>query len=309
MVRHYLSILDLSRDELDHVLTLSAEIKHRPGAFREALMDRNIALVFMKPSTRTRISFEAGINQLGGSSVVLSSAELQLGRGETIADTARVFSRYLDGVMARVFEHEALEEMARWGTIPVINGLSDRLHPCQALCDYFTIMEHRGGDLSGLRLAYVGDGNNVAHSLMLGAAALGVDIHVATPPGYPPDAEVVALARRRGEGREAAIVVDNSPADAVRDADVVYTDVWASMGKESEHDERLAAFGDFRVTLDLFEMAAPDALFMHCLPAHRGEEVVHEVMEHERSIVFDQAENRLHTQKALLCYLFDTDED
>jgi ornithine carbamoyltransferase len=302
-VQHYLAMTDATREELARLLVLSAEIKAEPARFSDALGGRNIGLLFMKPSTRTRISFEVGINQLGGHAVVLSSAELQLGRGETVSDTARVLSRYLDGLMARVFGHELLEELAAAGSIPIINGLSDLLHPCQGLCDYFSMKEHFGGELAGRKLAYVGDGNNMAHSLLLGGAMLGVHVSVASPEGYEVSHAVLERARAIGQETGARLEAGRAPEEAVEGADVVYTDVWASMGQEAEREKRLKAFVGYQVDLPLFEQAHPEAIFMHCLPAHRGEEVAAEVIDHPRSIVFDQAENRLHTQKALMVTL------
>ena len=298
-MKHFLSLGDWDRSALEELLELSADIKRHPDRYSASLRGRNIALLFMKSSTRTRISFEAGINQMGGHALVLSSNDLQLGRGETVADTARVLSRYVDAVMARVFGHDTLEELAEWGSIPIINGLSDLLHPCQGLCDYFTLQEHFGS-LRGRKLAYVGDGNNMAHSLLLGGAQLGVDVSVASPAGYEPSDAILGQARALASETGAVLEVVREPEAAVTGADAVYTDVWASMGQEAEQAAREVAFADYQVTLERFEAANDDAIFMHCLPAHRGEEVSHEVLEHDRSIIFDQAENRLHTQKALL---------
>jgi ornithine carbamoyltransferase len=302
-VRHYLAMTDATREELAGLLALSAELKAQPERFATALRGRNIGLLFMKPSTRTRISFEVGVNQLGGHAVVLSSAELQLGRGETVSDTARVLSRYLDALMARVFGHDLLEELAAEGTIPIINGLSDLLHPCQGLADYFSMQEHFGGELAGRKLAYVGDGNNVAHSLLLGGALLGVHVSVASPRGYEVSPAILERARELARATGARLETTQEPAEAVREADAVYTDVWASMGQEAERAKRLKDLAAYQVDLPLFELARPEAIFMHCLPAHRGEEVAAEVIDHPRSIIFDQAENRLHTQKALMVTL------
>ncbi len=303
-MNHFLSVCDCTETELRDLIVLAGEVKAKPGSFSDVLTNQNIALVFMKPSTRTRVSFEVGINQLGGSPVVLSSRELQLGRGETVADTARVLSRYVDGIMARVFGHEDLVDLAEWGSIPIINGLSDRLHPCQALCDFFTLSERFGNDLSGLKFAYIGDGNNMAHSLMLAGAMLGVDVAIGAPEGYHPAADILEQAQTIAQRNGCSVAVHTSPQEAVDQANVVYTDVWASMGQEEEQKIRLNAFADYQVDLDLFGKADPQALFMHCLPAHRGEEVSAEVADHERSVIFDQAENRLHSQKALMVRLF-----
>jgi len=301
-MKHFLSIDHWTDTELEALLALALEVKRAPGDYARALAGKNIALLFMKPSTRTRISFEVGVNQLGGHAVVLTSRDLQLGRGETVADTARVLSRYLDGVMARVFGHDMLEELAEWGSIPIINGLSDLLHPCQAICDFQTMTEHFGS-LAGLKFAYVGDGNNMAHSLMYAGAAYGVHVSVATPAGYEPDGDVMAKARARASGKGITIEAVRDPYEAVAGAHVVYTDVWASMGQEEEQAKRLRDFAGYQVDLPLFEAAEPNAVFMHCLPAHRGEEVSADVCDHERSIIFDQAENRLHSQKALMITL------
>ena len=302
-MKHFLSVCDFTDEDLAELISLGFDVKKHPEDYASALVDRNIALLFMKSSTRTRVSFEVGINQMGGHPVVLSSRDLQLGRGETIADTARVLSRYVDAIMARVFGHDTLEGLRDWGSVPIINGLSDLLHPCQAVCDYMTIREHFGGDLSGLKFAYIGDGNNMAHSLMLAGAKLGVEVRVATPEGFEPKAEITEEATRIAAGNGAEIVVLRDPVEAVDGVNVVYTDVWASMGQEDEHKKRLALFEGFQVDLRLFGHADPEAVFMHCLPAHRGEEVSAEVADHQRSIIFDQAENRLHSQKALLIRL------
>lgn len=303
-MNHFLSVCDCTETELRDLIQLAGEVKAKPGEFSEVLTDKNIGLLFMKPSTRTRVSFEVGINQLGGSPIVLSSRELQLGRGETVADTARVLSRYLDGLMARVFGHKDLVGLAEWGSIGIINGLSDLLHPCQALCDFFTLSERFGQDLSGLKFAYIGDGNNMAHSLMLAGATLGVDVSVGAPEGYHPAPEILEQAQTIGQKNGCSVQVHSSPSEAVSQANVVYTDVWASMGQEEEQKARLKAFAGYQVDLDLFDQADSQALFMHCLPAHRGEEVSAAVADHERSVIFDQAENRLHSQKALMIRLF-----
>ena len=302
-MRHFLSVCDFSDKEFEELISLGLEVKKNPKRFHSALQNQNIALVFMKSSTRTRVSFEVGINQMGGHAVVLSSRDLQLGRGETIADTGRVLSRYVDAIMARVFGHEDLEGLRDWGSVPIINGLSDLLHPCQAACDYLTLVERFGSSLSGCKLAYVGDGNNMAHSLMLAGAKLGVEVRIATPAGFEPDPEITAEAKRIAEENGTTLVVVNDPSEAVDGVNVVYTDVWASMGQEDEHKKRLQLFAGYQVDTRLFEQADPEAVFMHCLPAHRGEEVAAEVADHERSIIFEQAENRLHAQKALMVTL------
>ncbi len=301
-MKHFLSLADLTAADIGALLDLADAIKANPGDYAASLRGKNVILLFMKPSTRTRVSFEVGVNQLGGHPIVLTSRDLQLGRGETVADTARVFSRYADAVMARVFEHEMLEELARWGSIPVINGLSDRLHPCQVLADLQTIREHRGA-LAGVALAYVGDGNNMAHSLMFGGAIMGMDVRIGCPAAYSPDPEILARSQALAAESGGAVSVHHDPAAAVAGADIVYTDVWASMGQEEEQQQRLRDFAGFQVDGPLFAQAKDDALFMHCLPAHRGEEVSADVADHARSILFDQAENRLHAQKALLVEL------
>ena len=284
------------------LLEVAARVKAEPAAYEQALVGRNLGMIFQKPSTRTRISFEVGMSQLGGRALFLSSQDLQLGRGETVADTARVLSRYLDCVMARVFDQQDLEELARAGSIPVINGLSDLLHPCQVLADYFTLLEIYG-ELGGLRLAYVGDGNNVTHSLLLGGPLFGVDVAVATPAEHPPDGAIVERATLAAAKAGTRIEVGSDPAATVAGAHAVYTDTWVSMGQEAERADKLARFEGFQINRDLMAQAGPDARFMHCLPAHRGEEVNHEVMDSPESLVWEQAENRLHVQKALMLFL------
>lgn len=292
-----LSLADYSAGEIAGLLALARKVKASPQAYRQALAGQTLALIFQKPSTRTRVSFEVGMYQLGGYGLFLSGTDMQLGRGETIPDTARVLARYVDGIMARVFAQADVEALTAGG-VPVVNGLSDLLHPCQALADLLTLLEHKGR-LEGLTLAYVGDGNNVAHSLIHACARMGLAIRVATPAGFEPDTDIVERARGWG----GTVVVTRDAAEAVTGADAVYTDVWASMGQEAEHAERLKIFADYRVDEALFAKARPDALFLHCLPAHRGEEVTDGVVDHERSVVYDEAENRLHTQKAVLLHL------
>jgi len=301
--QHLISLETYSRADIEELLVLAARIKATPQAYRSALAGLTLAMIFEKPSTRTRVSFEAGMFELGGLAMFLDSDSLQLHRGEPVADTARVLSRYVDGIMARVNAHETVLTLAQHASVPVINGLSDRLHPCQALADFFTLRERRGR-LEGLTLAYVGDGNNVCHELMLGAAKLGVKMRVATPKGFEPDGAIAASASqeaRRVGG--AAPELGHDPLQAASGADAIYTDVWVSMGQEPEADARRRVFAGFSVTAQMMSLAAPEAVFMHCLPAHRGEEVAAEVIDGARSIVFDQAENRLHVQKALLVSL------
>jgi ornithine carbamoyltransferase len=256
-------------------------------------------MIFEKSSTRTRVSFEVGMYQLGGQALFLSAGDLQIGRGEPIADTAKTLSRYLDGIMIRTFAQATVEELAQHASIPVINGLTDLHHPCQALADLFTVREKRG-KLAGLRFAYVGDGNNVANSLIEACVKTGVHISIACPPGYEPDAGVMAEAKKAASRSGSELKIFNDPVKAVKDADIVYTDVWASMGQEKEHAKRIDAFRGFQVDAKLMKNAGRDALVMHCLPAHRGEEIAAEVIDGPQSVVFDQAENRLHTQKAIL---------
>ena len=297
-----ISIHDLLADDVAHLFGLAAAMKKRPAEFRTALAGKILAMIFEKSSTRTRVSFEAGMTQLGGAAQFLSSRDIQLGRGEPVSDTARVLSRYVDGIMARTFAHQTVLDLATYATVPVINGLTDLLHPCQALTDYFTMLE-RFGTLKGLKLGYVGDGNNMAHSLMFGGPKCGVDVTVATPQGYGPDPEVTRRAMNDAAAAGTKLVVTHATDEAVSGAHVVYTDVWASMGREDERERRLADFGGWTVTNALMSLADPAAVFMHCLPAHRGEEVAAEVCDGPRSVVYDEAENRLHVQKAILATL------
>jgi ornithine carbamoyltransferase len=266
------------------------------------LKGKTLGMIFQKSSTRTRVSFEVGIYQLGGMGLFLSNADIQLGRGETVADTARVLSRYLDGIMIRTFAQSDVEELARHAGVPVINGLTDLLHPCQVLADLMTVRQHKGR-LAGLKLAFVGDGNNMAHSLLFGCAKTGVNITVASPAGYMPRPEIVTAALADAAETGAQIKVVNDPAEAAEGADVVITDVWASMGQESEQLARAEAFAAYQVSEELLKRAKKDYLFLHCLPAHRGEEVTAEVLEGPHSVVWDEAENRLHAQKAVMALL------
>ena len=295
------SLNDLTKEEIEEVLKTSELLKLKLLRKEEHLLlkGKTLAMIFEKASTRTRVSFEVGMFQLGGHALYLSANDLQLGRGETIADTAQVLTRYVDGIMARVFAHQTILDLIEYSKVPVINGLSDFSHPCQGLADLFTIYEKRGR-LSGLKLAYIGDGNNVAHSLLYGCSKMGMDITLGCPQGYEPNPEVVSQAKKEGGRTGSKVKVTNDPKEAVKEADIVYTDVWASMGKEKEHEERLHKFSSFQVNAQLVKEAKVDYLFMHCLPAHRREEVTDEVADSKNSIIFDQAENRLHTQKALL---------
>jgi ornithine carbamoyltransferase len=291
--------LDLGTAELVSLLELTRDVKANPARYADALKGRILSLVFEKPSLRTRLTFEVAAKQLGGDSILSVGP---VGDREPIKDVARNLDRWTSCIVARTFSQETIEELARWSAVPVINALSDLYHPCQALADVFTLKEHFG-DLPGLKLAYVGDGNNVAHSLMLTAARLGVSVAVATPPGYEPNSEIAHTARGLAEQTGARVTVTNEPAEVLQDADAVYTDVWASMGQESQKAQRLKHFAPYQVDQALMKMAKPSAIFMHCLPAKRGEEVADAVIESPQSVVFDQAENRLHTQKALLLML------
>ncbi|HWO71484.1 MAG TPA: ornithine carbamoyltransferase [Actinomycetota bacterium] len=304
MARDFLSVDDLTPAELAALLDLSAEVKASPERFADRLRGRSVALIFEKPSTRTRVSFDVGIAELGGHPVALSAAELQLGRGETIEDTGRVLSRYVDAIVLRTFEQERLEVLAGAASVPVVNALSDFEHPCQCLADLLTIRERKGG-LAGRTLAYLGDGNNVTHSLLLGGAKAGMRVRVATPPGFEPIPLVVNRAREIAAETGGGVELTNDPVEAARGADVLYTDVWASMGQEAEAGERALVFPAYRIDQKTVDLAAPDAIVMHCLPAHRGQEITDEVIDGPRSVVWDQAENRLHTQKALLLWLLD----
>lgn len=299
--RDFLALADYKPEEITYLIDQAIQLKkmQKSGEIYHPLRGKTLGMIFEKSSTRTRVSFEVGMYQLGGQALFLSKNDLQLGRGETIWDTGQVMSRYLDGVMIRTFAHKNVVELARGSTIPIINGLTDLSHPCQALADYQTIMEKKG-KLQGLKLAYIGDGNNVVHSLMMGAAKLGVHIAVATPPGYEPDMELFDISKENAAVTGGSIVITNDPKEAIADADVVYTDVWASMGQENEQAKRELAFKSFQVNDELVKYAKPDYLFMHCLPAHRGEEVSESVIDGRHSVIFDQAENRLHAQKAIM---------
>ena len=303
--RDFLTLQDYSREEIWQILKKTHTLKHEGSAeeMRQILFGKNIAMIFQKPSTRTRISFEVAVQQLGGHALYLDWNQLQLGRGETIADTARVLDRYVDGIVGRVFAQEHIEEMARHAKVPVINALSDLCHPCQVICDLYTIWEKRGS-IEGLKLAYVGDGNNVCNSLLIGCSEVGVNISVACPNEYKPNKKVVEQAQKNAEESGSKVEVMEEPVRAVEGADVIYTDVFVSMGLEAERKKRLRIFiPRYQVTKDLFQYAAEDSIFMHCLPAHRGEEVTPDVIDGPRSIVWDQAGNRLHTAKALLALI------
>ncbi|TVX89430.1 ornithine carbamoyltransferase [Paenibacillus agilis] len=299
--RDFVALADYTQEEIYALIHDAIELKRlqKAGAPSQPLKGKSLAMIFEKSSTRTRVSFEVGMYQLGGTSLFLSKNDIQIGRGETISDTAQTLSRYVDGIMIRTFAHSTVIDLARSATVPVINGLSDLNHPCQALADYMTAYEKKG-KLEGLKIAYIGDGNNMAHSLMMGAAKLGMHIAVATPEGYGPDADVIKQSREQAELYGAAITLTSDPQEAAADADFIYTDVWASMGFESEQQDRERAFKNFQVNESLLKYAKSDYLFMHCLPAHRGEEVSEGVIDGPHSVVFDEAENRLHAQKAIM---------
>ena len=299
MTRHFLSSDDVTPAEQAAVIRRAVDLKKRRRERARSLEGLSVAMIFEKPSTRTRVSFEVAVGELGGRPVVLKPGEMQLGRGETIADTARILSRFCDAIVVRTFGQERLTQLAAAASVPVVNALSDEEHPCQGLADMMTIGEHFG-DLA-VRLCYLGDGNNVCHSLLLAGTKAGLArVDVASPPGYEPDAAVVARARSIGEETGTVVAVSNEPAAAARGAHVLYTDVWASMGREAEREERLARFRGFAVSSAIMAGAAPGAIAMHCLPAHRGEEIDAEVIDGPASAVWDQAENRLHTAKAVL---------
>nr|WP_320146325.1 ornithine carbamoyltransferase [uncultured Anaeromusa sp.] len=299
--RDFLSIQEWSTEELKQVLDLAADLKEKQQR-REAhpiLRGKTLGMIFQKSSTRTRVSFEVGMWQLGGQALFLSANDLQIGRGEPVKDTARVLSRYLDGIMIRTFSHAEVEELAAYADIPVINGLTDRLHPCQAMADLLTIREHKGS-LKGLKMAYIGDGNNMVHSLMHGCAKFGMDISVATPTAYEPNAGIVAAAKQVAQETGSRIELTQDVMEAAAGADVLYTDVWASMGMESEQVARQAVFKNYQINQQVLAAADKKAIILHCLPAHRGEEITEDVLEGPQSVVFDEAENRLHVQKAIM---------
>ncbi len=299
--RDVLSLYDFTREEIEEFLRATEVLKVRSkmGENIPVLAGKKLGMLFEKPSTRTRISFEVAMYELGGYALYLSSRDLQLRRGETIGDTARVLSRYLDGIMARVYSHKDLVDLAKFASIPVINGLSDKFHPCQILGDLFTIREKKG-KLKGLKLAYVGDGNNVCHSLMLGGAKMGMRVFVVSPKELRPDEEITRWAMEDAKRYSGEIVLTDDPVEGVRDADIIYTDVWVSMGQEGEEERKRNILKRYQVNNELVKHAKKDFIFMHCLPAHRGEEVTDEIMDGENSVVFDQAENRLHVEKGIL---------
>ena len=303
--RDLLSIHELTVGEVEEILSLAAELKakQKAGIEHKLLVGKTLGMIFEKSSTRTRVSFETGMYQLGGQALFLSNRDLQLGRGEPIKDTARVLSRYLDGIMIRTYGHERVVELAEYADIPVINALTDLLHPCQVLTDLLTIREHKGKNLKGLKMAYVGDGNNMTNSYMYGCAKVGMEFVAATPENYRPDETVTKQATEDAKATGASISLVTDPVEAVKGADIVVTDTWASMGQEEEHDERKKIFAPYQVNKELMAHADKRAIVMHCLPAYRGEEITEEVLEANADVIFDEAENRLHTQKAIMALL------
>ncbi len=300
-MKHLLKLMDWSTEEITEVLNLADQLKYekKNGIEHHILKGKTLGLIFQKSSTRTRVSFEVGMYDLGGSALFLSSHDLQIGRGEPVEDTARVLSRYLDGIMIRTFEQEEVEKLAEYGSIPIINGLTDFCHPCQVLADLMTIREHKG-IIKGHKLCYIGDGNNMANSLIVGGIKMGMSVAIACPKDYQPDAEIMKWASENGD----FLCTDNI-LEAAKDADVLYTDVWASMGQESEAEERKKIFKDYQINDSVMAVAKQDAMVMHCLPAHRGEEITADVMEKHANEIFDEAENRLHAQKAVLVKCFE----
>jgi ornithine carbamoyltransferase len=303
-MRHkdFIEIHDYTAAEVMQIFELARDIKANPKKYRDTLDGQTLAMIFEKSSTRTRVSFEVGMFQLGGHALFLSSRDIQLGRGEPIDDTAKVLSRYVDGIMARTFAHKTVTDLAEYASVPVINGLTDLSHPCQVMTDYFTAWE-KFGNLKGRKIAYIGDGNNMAHSLMYGAPKVGMHIAIATPKGYAPDLTVVAAAEEDAKSAGTRMLVTTSIEEAVKDADIVETDVWASMGQEDEAEKRRNDFRGWMIDDRIMSMAKKDAIFMHCLPAHRGEEVSAGVIDSPRSVIYDEAENRLHVQKAIMVTL------
>lgn len=300
--KDFLSIRDFTPHQVRHFLHVATQLKARPSLYRTALKGKTLAMIFEKPSLRTRVSFDVGIEQLGGHSLYLSPAEISLGKRESVHDVAKNLERMVDGIMIRTFDHEIVLEMARCASIPVINGLTDYSHPCQAMADYLTMLEVKGR-IAGLKIAYIGDGNNVARSLLFLGAQLGADMWIATPPGYEPDNAAIAWTRKRCAETNASLIITPDPELAAFAADVVYTDVWTSMGQEAETETRQQIFAPYQVNSELFARAKTDAIFLHCLPAHRGDEVTGEVIDSAHSLVFQQAENRLHAQKAIMLEL------
>lgn len=296
-MKHLLKLADLSREEILSILNLADQLKYerKQGIFKEYLKGKKLGMIFQKSSTRTRVSFEVGMYELGGNALFLSNRDLQIGRGEPVEDTARVLSRYLDAIMIRTFSQQEVEDLAKYGSIPIINGLTDYCHPCQVLADLMTIRE-RKGTFKGLKMCFIGDGNNMANSLMVGAVKTGMSFAIACPEGYEPDEKLIAWAKENG-----SLTMTRDVKEAAADADVIYTDVWASMGQEEEKAKREKAFAGYQVNAEVMAVAKPDAMVLHCLPAHRGEEITADVFEAHADEIFEEAENRLHAQKAVLC--------
>ncbi len=301
-MKHLLKLGDLSTEEIYSILNLADQLKYerKNGIRKDYLKGKTLGMIFQKSSTRTRVSFEVGMYELGGNALFLSNRDLQIGRGEPVQDTARVLSRYLDGIMIRTFEQQEVEDMAKFGSIPVINALTDYAHPCQVLADLMTIREYKGS-LKGLKMCFIGDGNNMANSLMVGALKMGMSFAIACPKGYEPHADLIKWAN--SEEFKGQFTMTTSCEEAAKDADVIYTDVWASMGEEGEKEIRAKAFASYQVNADLIKVAKSDVMVLHCLPAHRGEEITADVFEAHADEIFDEAENRLHAQKAVLCKL------
>lgn len=295
-MKHLLKLMDLSDKEIIEILNLADQLKYekKNGIKHHLLKGKTLGLIFEKSSTRTRVSFEVGMYDLGGNALFLSSRDLQIGRGEPVQDTARVLSRYLDGIMIRTYAQSEVEDLARYGSIPIINGLTDYCHPCQVLADLMTIREHKGV-LAGKKMCYIGDGNNMTNSIIVGCIKMGMEVSVACPKGYEPDAEIMAWAKENG-----TFTCTENVFEAAKDADVLYTDVWASMGQEAEAEERKKIFKEYQINASVMAVAKSDAMVMHCLPAHRGEEITEDVLEAHADEIFDEAENRLHAQKAVL---------
>ena len=307
-MKHFIDINDLTHEEMINLLDLADKLKqqNKAGLEHKVLTGKTLGMIFAKSSTRTRVSFEVGMYQLGGHALFLSSQDIQLGRGETVADTARVMSRYLDGIMIRTFDHQDVLDLAEFGSIPIINGLTDLMHPCQALTDLMTIREHKGR-LKGLKMAYLGDGNNMANSLLQAASLCGMDIAIATPADYGCDTVCIDQARKNAAAQGSKVIITTDAKEAVSGADVIYTDTWVSMGQEAEKASRIKIFTDYQVNSELMSLADNEAIFMHCLPAYRGLEVTEEVLEGPQSVIFDEAENRLHAQKAVMVRLLAPD--
>lgn len=299
-MKHLLKLGDLTSEEILSILNLADQLKYerKNGIKRDYLAGKHLGMIFQKSSTRTRVSFEVGMSELGGKALFLSSRDLQIGRGEPVQDTARVLSRYLDGIMIRTFAQQEVEDLAKYGSIPVINALTDYCHPCQVLADLMTIREYKGS-FKGLKMCFIGDGNNMANSLMVGALKMGMSFAIACPDDYRPDPDLIEWAKGFGDKFQ----MTSSVLEAAKDADVLYTDVWASMGEEDEKDIRVKAFTGYQINADVMAVAKPDAMVLHCLPAHRGEEITADVFEAHAEEIFDEAENRLHAQKAVLCKL------